>query len=216
VKKTALDEFSNPRKAGIIAVDLDDGDHLIGAALTNGTNEVMLFSDGGKAVRFREDDVRAMGRQARGVRGCSFGDEQRVISLIIADDNNLILTATELGMGKRSAVSEFPLHNRGGSGVIAHRVTDRTGAVVASTIVNSGGEIMLITDKGVLVRTRVDEISVLGRATQGVKLIGLDDGAKLSGLQRIAENDAESEAEGEAPEGDAGADGAGGGAQPQA
>jgi DNA gyrase subunit A len=198
VKKTALDEFSNPRKAGIIAVDLDPGDHLIGAALTDGKHDVMLFSDGGKAVRFDEDDVRPMGRQARGVRGMMLDDGQRVIAMLVAEDETQsVLTATENGYGKRTSITEYTRHGRGTKGMIAIQQSERNGRVVAATLVRPTDEIMLITDRGVLVRTRVSEIRELGRATQGVTLIALDDGSQLSGLQRIVENDAGGEAEGE-------------------
>ncbi|MBQ0961239.1 DNA gyrase subunit A [Ideonella sp. 4Y11] len=191
VKKTALDEFSNPRKAGIIAVDLDEGDFLIGAALTDGHHDVMLFSDGGKAVRFDEDDVRPLGRQARGVRGMMLEDGQSVIAMLVAEDESQsVLTATENGFGKRTSIVEYTRHGRGTKGMIAIQQSERNGKVVAATLVRAEDEIMLITDKGVLVRTRVAEIRELGRATQGVTLIALDDGAKLSGLQRIVENDA--------------------------
>jgi len=191
VKKTSLDEFSNPRKAGIIAVDLDEGDYLIGAALTDGKHDVMLFSDGGKAVRFDEDDVRAMGRNARGVRGMMLDEGQSVIAMLVAEDETQsVLTATENGYGKRTSIVEYTRHGRGTKGMIAIQQTERNGKVVAATLVRAEDEIMLITDKGVLVRTRVSEIRELGRATQGVTLIALDNGAKLSGLQRIVENDA--------------------------
>jgi DNA gyrase subunit A len=191
VKKTALEEFSNPRKAGIIAVDLDAGDFLIGAALTDGKHDVMLFSDGGKAVRFDEDDVRPMGRQARGVRGMMLEDGQQVIAMLVAEDETQsVLTATENGYGKRTSIVEYTRHGRGTKGMIAIQQSERNGKVVAATLVRPEDEIMLITDKGVLVRTRVREIRELGRATQGVTLIALDDGAKLIGLQRIVENDA--------------------------
>ena len=191
VKKTALDEFSNPRKAGIIAVDLDEGDYLIGAALTDGHHDVMLFSDGGKAVRFDEDDVRPLGRQARGVRGMMLDDGQSVIAMLVAEDETQsVLTATENGYGKRTSIVEYTRHGRGTKGMIAIQQSERNGKVVAATLVRADDEIMLITDKGVLVRTRVSEIRELGRATQGVTLIALDDGAQLSGLQRIVENDA--------------------------
>ena len=196
VKKTALNEFSNPRKAGIIAVDLDEGDALIGAALTDGHHDVMLFSDGGKAVRFDEDDVRAMGRQARGVRGMNLEDGQRVIAMLVAEDETQsVLTATENGYGKRTSIAEYTRHGRGTKGMIAIQQSERNGRVVGATLVRPADEIMLITDTGVLVRTRVAEIRELGRATQGVTLIALDDGAKLSGLQRIAENDAGADSE---------------------
>ena len=191
VKKTALNEFSNPRKAGIIAVDLDEGDFLIGASLTDGSHDVMLFSDGGKAVRFDENDVRPMGRQARGVRGMMLEDGQGVIAMLVAEDEQQsVLTATTNGFGKRTNITEYTRHGRGTKGMIAISQSERNGKVVAATLVHADDEIMLITDKGVLVRTRVSEIRELGRATQGVTLIGLDEGSKLSGLQRIVENDA--------------------------
>ena len=195
VKKTALDEFSNPRKAGIIAVGLDEGDYLIGAALTDGAHDVMLFSDGGKAVRFDENDVRPMGRQARGVRGMQLEDGQQVISLLVAgDESQSVLTATENGFGKRTNIAEYTRHGRGTKGMIAIQQSERNGKVVAATLVREDDEIMLITDRGVLVRTRVAEIREMGRATQGVTLIALDDGAQLIGLQRIVENDASDDA----------------------
>ena len=191
VKKTTLDEFNNPRKAGIIAVDLDPGDFLIGAALTDGAHDVMLFSDGGKAVRFDENDVRPMGRTARGVRGMMLDEGQGVIAMLVAEDEQQsVLTATANGFGKRTSITEYTRHGRGTKGMIAIQQSERNGRVVAATLVHVDDEIMLITDKGVLVRTRVSEIRELGRATQGVTLIGLDEGAKLSGLQRIVENDA--------------------------
>jgi DNA gyrase subunit A len=208
VKKTALDEFSNPRKAGIIAVDLDDGDYLIGAALTDGKHDVMLFSDGGKAVRFDENDVRPMGRNARGVRGMMLDEGQGVIAMLVAEDEQQsVLTATVNGYGKRTPIAEYTRHGRGTKGMIAIQQSERNGKVVAATLVHADDEIMLITDKGVLVRTRVSEIRELGRATQGVTLIGLDEGSKLSGLQRIVENDAapgeaEVDADPAAPEGE--------------
>lgn len=199
VKKTALDEFSNPRKAGIIAVDLDEGDYLIGAALTDGHHDVMLFSDGGKAVRFAEDDVRSMGRNARGVKGMQLDDGQSVIAMLVAEDETQsVLTATENGYGKRTSIVEYTRHGRGTKGMIAIQQSERNGKVVAATLVRPDDEIMLITDKGVLVRTRVSEIRELGRATQGVTLIALDAGTQLIGLQRIVENDAAGDA-GEEP-----------------
>ncbi|MRD49281.1 DNA gyrase subunit A [Caenimonas koreensis DSM 17982] len=197
VKKTALDEFNNPRKGGIIAVNLDEGDYLIGAALTDGQHDVMLFSDGGKAVRFDENDVRALGRNTRGVRGMDLPEGQSVIAMLVAEDEQQsVLTATENGYGKRTSITEYTRHGRGTKGMIAIQQSERNGKVVAATLVHADDEIMLITDKGVLVRTRVSEIRELGRATQGVTLIGLDEGSKLSGLQRIVENDAQA-AEGE-------------------
>jgi len=205
VKKTSLDEFNNPRKGGIIAVNLDDGDYLIGAALTDGKHDVMLFSDGGKAVRFDENDVRPLGRSARGVRGMSLDDGQSVIAMLVAAQENAVadegmarnsvLTATENGYGKRTPIDEYTRHGRGTKGMIAIQQTERNGKVVAATLVHSDDDIMLITDRGVLVRTRVSEIREMGRATQGVTLIGLDEGAKLSGMQRIVENDAQAGAD---------------------
>ena len=195
VKKTPLADFSNPRKAGIIAVGLDEGDFLIGAALTDGKHDVMLFSDGGKAVRFDENDVRPMGRNARGVRGMMLEEGQGVIAMLVAqDEQQSVLTATANGYGKRTSITEYTRHGRGTKGMIAIQQSERNGKVVAATLVRADDEIMLITDKGVLVRTRVAEIRELGRATQGVTLIGLDDGAELSGLQRIVENDANGDA----------------------
>ncbi len=200
VKKTALDEFNNPRKGGIIAVNLDEGDYLIGAALTDGKHDVMLFSDGGKAVRFDENDVRVLGRNTRGVRGMDLPEGQSVIAMLVAEDEQQsVLTATENGYGKRTPITEYTRHGRGTKGMIAIQQSERNGKVVAATLVHADDEIMLITDKGVLVRTRVSEIRELGRATQGVTLIGLDEGSKLSGLQRIVENDAAAP-EGEEPD----------------
>ncbi len=191
VKKTPLADFSNPRKAGIIAVGLDQGDYLIGAALTDGQHDVMLFSDGGKAVRFDENDVRPMGRNARGVRGMAIEDSQNVIAMLVAEDEQQsVLTATINGYGKRTPISEYTRHGRGTKGMIAIQQSERNGKVVAATLVHTEDEIMLITDTGVLVRTRVSEIREMGRATQGVTLIALDKGSELSGLQRIVENDA--------------------------
>ena len=191
VKKTPLNDFSNPRKVGIIAVNLDEGDYLIGAAITDGKHDVMLFSDGGKAVRFNEDEVTAHGRQSRGVKGMNLDEGQSVIAMLVAEDEQQsVLTATENGYGKRTSITEYTRHGRGTKGMIAITQSERNGKVVAATLVHADDEIMLITDKGVLVRTRVSEIRELGRATQGVTLIGLDEGSKLCGLQRIVENDA--------------------------
>ncbi|MTW10621.1 DNA gyrase subunit A [Pseudoduganella eburnea] len=200
VKKTPLKDFSNPRKAGIIAVDLDEGDFLIGAALTDGKHDVMLFSDAGKAVRFDENDVRPMGRTARGVRGMNLEEGQNVIALLVAEnEEQSVLTATENGFGKRTPITEYTRHGRGTKGMIAIQTSERNGKVVAATLVQKTDEIMLITTGGVLIRTRVSEIREMGRATQGVTLIAVEDGTKLSGLQRIVEADAdepEAEAEG--------------------
>jgi DNA gyrase subunit A len=203
VKKTPLTDFSNPRKAGIIAVGLDEGDYLIGAALTDGKHDVMLFSDGGKAVRFDENDVRPMGRNARGVRGMMLEEGQSVIAMLVAEDETQsVLTATENGYGKRTSITEYTRHGRGTKGMIAIQQSERNGKVVAATLVRADDEIMLITDTGVLVRTRVSEIRELGRATQGVTLISLDEDAQLSGLQRIVENDANVDGNGEASDND--------------
>src|SRR6185437_747566 len=198
VKKTPLSDFSNPRKAGIIAVGLDDGDYLIGAAITDGQHDVMLFSDSGKAVRFDENDVRPMGREARGVRGMQLEDGQSVIALLVAgDEQQSVLTATENGFGKRTPITEYTRHGRGTKGMIAIQTSERNGKVVAATLVDHEAQIMLITNTGVLIRTRVSEIREMGRATQGVTLISLDEGTKLSGLQQVAEAEAEGDVEGD-------------------
>jgi DNA gyrase subunit A len=197
VKKTPLEAFSRPLRKGIIAVGLDDGDYLIGAAITDGQHDVMLFSDSGKAVRFDENDVRPMGREARGVRGMQLEDGQQVIAMLVAgDEQQSVLTATENGFGKRTPITEYTRHGRGTKGMIAIQTSERNGKVVAATLVDPESEIMLITTTGVLIRTRVSEVREMGRATQGVTLISLDEGTKLSGLQHIAE--AEAEAEGDA------------------
>ena len=190
VKKTSLEDFSRPKKTGIIAVDLDDGDYLIGAALTDGTHDVMLFSDGGKAVRFDENDVRAMGRNARGVRGMMLEPGQRLIAMLVADnEEQQVLTATENGYGKRTPIVEYTRHGRGTKGMIAIQQSARNGRVVAATLVAPGDEVMLITTAGVLIRTTVKSIRESGRSTQGVTLIKLDEGVKLSGIERIEEPD---------------------------
>ncbi|WP_081772001.1 DNA gyrase subunit A [Paraburkholderia nodosa] len=203
VKKTPLEAFSRPLRKGIIAVGLDDGDYLIGAAITDGEHDVMLFSDAGKAVRFDENDVRPMGREARGVRGMQLEDNQQVIALLVAgDEQQSVLTATENGYGKRTPITEYTRHGRGTKGMIAIQTSERNGKVVAATLVDSEAQIMLITTTGVLIRTRVSEIREMGRATQGVTLISLDEGTKLSGLQQVAEADAEVDAEGEGEPGE--------------
>ncbi len=194
VKKTPLSQFSNPREKGIIAVELDDGDHLIGAAITDGKHDVMLFSDGGKAVRFEEDDVRPMGRQARGVRGMKIGEGRRVISMLVADsETQTVLTATENGFGKRTAIAEYTRHGRGTQGMIAIQTTARNGKVVGAVLVGDEDEIMLISTGGVLIRTKVKQIREMGRSTQGVRLIDLDEGTKLAGVERVAEKEEEEE-----------------------
>ncbi|NGM87707.1 DNA gyrase subunit A [Parapusillimonas sp. SGNA-6] len=194
VKKTPLSDFSNPRKAGIIAVALDEGDYLIGADLTDGKHDVMLFSDAGKAVRFDENDVRPMGRTARGVRGMMLEDGQAVIAMLVADDESQsVLTATENGFGKRTSIVEYTRHGRGTKGMIAIQTSARNGRVVGAVLVTPSDEIMLITTGGVLVRTRVSEIREMGRATQGVTLINVDENSMLSGVRRVVESDADDE-----------------------
>ena len=192
VKKTSLSDYSRPRPSGIIAVDLDEGDVLIGVALTDGKHDVMLFSDEGKAVRFDENDVRPMGRGARGVRGMNLAKGGRVIALLVAEnETQSVLTATENGYGKRTSIGEYTRHGRGTQGMIAIQTSERNGKVVAATLVSPLDEIMLITSGGVLIRTRVSEIREMGRSTQGVTLINLDEGEKLSGLQTIMDRDDE-------------------------
>lgn len=194
VKKTPLSDFSNPRKAGIIAVALDDGDYLIGADLTDGKHDVMLFSDSGKAVRFDENDVRPMGRTARGVRGMMLEEGQSVIAMLVAgDETQSVLTATENGFGKRTSIVEYTRHGRGTKGMIAIQTSARNGKVVGAVLVEPSDEIMLITTGGVLVRTRVSEIREMGRATQGVTLISVDDNSMLQGVRRVVESDADDE-----------------------
>ncbi len=194
VKKTPLSDFSNPRKAGIIAVALDEADFLIGADLTDGQHDVMLFSDSGKAVRFDENDVRPMGRTARGVRGMSLEEGQTVIAMLVAgDESQSVLTATENGFGKRTSIVEYTRHGRGTKGMIAIQTSARNGRVVGAVLVRPNDEIMLITTAGVLVRTRVSEIREMGRATQGVTLINVDENSTLSGVRRVVESDADDE-----------------------
>ncbi|MFN3882569.1 MAG: DNA gyrase subunit A [Nitrincola lacisaponensis] len=197
VKKTPLQSFSRPRSTGLIALDIVEGDCLVGAAITNGNDDVMLVTSAGKAVRFNEQDVRPMGRTARGVRGVRMPEEASVISLIIPQQDGKILTASEKGYGKQTAVEDFPLRGRGGQGVIAMQCTERNGALAGAVQVFNGDGVMLISNRGTLVRTRTDEISVLGRNTQGVMLIRLSEDEKLVGLARIEEPD-EEEAESEA------------------
>jgi DNA gyrase subunit A len=190
VKKTSLADYSRPRPSGIIAVDLDEGDLLVGVALTDGKHDVMLFSDEGKAVRFDENDVRPMGRGARGVRGMNLAKGGKVIALLVAENESQgVLTATENGYGKRTAIVEYTRHGRGTQGMIAIQTSERNGKVVAATLVAPEDEIMLITSGGVLIRTRVNEIREMSRSTQGVTLINLGEGEKLSGLQCIFDRD---------------------------
>lgn len=189
VKKTALSEFSRPRNSGIIAIGLNDDDYLIGVALTNGQYDVMLFSDNGKAMRFNENDVRPMGRSARGVRGMKLGAGHKVISLLVAaDETQTVLTVTENGYGKRTPISEYTRHSRGTQGMIAIKTNKRNGKVVSAKLVRPDDEIMLITSGGVMIRTRVNEVREMSRATQGVTLINLDEGEKLAGLEKVIES----------------------------
>jgi DNA gyrase subunit A len=197
VKKTPLTDFANPRRAGIIAINLDEGDYLIGADVTHGTNDVVLVSDGGKAVWFDEEDVRPMGRATRGVRGMKLQANQQVLSLLIADnDQQSVLVATENGYGKRTVLADFRHSGRGTQGVMAIATSERNGNVVAAKLVVDNDEVMLITTGGVLIRTRVNEIRELGRATQGVTLINLGEGEKLSGLEKVVESDSDEGEEG--------------------
>lgn len=190
VKKTPLSDFSRPRNNGIIAIGLDEGDYLIGVELTDGKHDVMLFSDNGKAMRFDENDVRPMGRTARGVRGMKLGPGQKVISMLVAESEELaVLTATENGFGKRTPIGEYTRHNRGTQGMIAIITSPRNGKVVAAKLVKPDDEIMLITSGGVMIRTRVNEVREMSRATQGVTLINLDPGEKLAGLERVVESE---------------------------
>ena len=192
VKKTALADFSRPRPSGIIAVNLDEGDYLVGAALTDGNTDVMLFSSEGKAIRFHEEDVRPMGRQATGVRGMRLpeGGKERVVSMLAAkDEKQSVLTATENGYGKRTAIAEYTKHGRGGLGMIAIQASERNGALVGAVLVEEADEVMLISTGGVLIRTAVAQIREMGRSTQGVTLIALSEGEKLAGVERIVERD---------------------------
>ncbi|QSI78557.1 MULTISPECIES: DNA gyrase subunit A [Niveibacterium] len=191
VKKTPLTDFANPRKAGIIAVGLDEGDYLIGVAITDGNSQVMLFSDAGKAVRFDETDVRPMGRTARGVRGMMLEDGQSVICMLVANgETQHVLTATENGYGKRTPIGDYTLHGRGTKGMIAIQGSERNGKLVGAVLVDPSDEVMLIADNGVLIRTHVDTIRETSRSAQGVTLINLDDGAKLASIEKIIESDA--------------------------
>lgn len=187
VKKVEMTEFSRPRSSGIIAVDLDENDQLVGAQATDGQRDIMLFSDAGKVVRFNEKHIRAMGRTARGVRGIKLADNQNVISLIVVTGDGTILTATENGYGKRTPMADFPVKGRGGQGVISIQTSERNGLVIGAIPVEDKDEIMLISSGGTLVRTPVEGISIVGRNTQGVTLIHLSEGEKLVGLEGIPE-----------------------------
>ena len=202
VKKTPLVQFSRPRSNGLIALRLDEGDTLIAAAVTNGACEVMLFSDGGKVIRFKEKHVRTMGRTARGVRGMRLPEGQHLISMIIPEAGAQILTASENGYGKRTGLVEFPRRGRGGQGVIAIQTSERNGSLVGAVQVNDGDELMLISDQGTLVRTRVDEVSVLSRNTQGVTLIKLAADEHLVGVVRLVDVGGDDESFEDAGEGE--------------
>ncbi|WP_241546886.1 DNA gyrase C-terminal beta-propeller domain-containing protein [Thiohalobacter thiocyanaticus] len=192
VKKTPLRAFARPRSSGIIALELRDQDWLIGVAITDGNQDVMLFTDAGKAIRFREESVRAMGRTAAGVRGIRLQPGQQVIGMLIAAEGD-VLSATEHGYGKRTPIDEYPVHGRGGQGVISVQTNERNGAVVGAKLVAETDEVMLITNMGTLVRTRVSEISQMGRNTQGVRLIRVGEDEKLVGIDAIAEAEEDEE-----------------------
>jgi len=187
VKKTSLDQYSRPRSVGLRAVDLVEGDHLVGTAIVDGSQDIMLFSSEGKAVRFAETDVRAMGRVSKGVRGMRLPEEHKVISMVIPQTDGFLLTVCENGFGKRTLVGEFPTKGRGGKGMIAIQASERNGPLVGATQLFTGDEIMLISDQGTMVRTRGDEVSVVGRNTQGVRIIRLKENENLVSLARIAE-----------------------------
>jgi len=205
VKKTPIEQFSRPRSVGLIAIDLEEGNSLVRAAYTDGGRDVMLFASSGKVTRFKESDVRAMGRTARGVRGIRLLGGHRVVACIIPDEEGTILTASENGYGKRSPVAEFPLRGRGAQGVIGMQTSDRNGNLVGAVQVTDADEIMLISNQGTLVRTRADEVSLLSRNTQGVRLINLREGEHLVGVERIEEPEVDEDAieagdDGEAPD----------------
>ncbi|MFW6342077.1 MAG: DNA gyrase subunit A [Halothiobacillaceae bacterium] len=206
VKKTALVDFSRPRQGGIIAIDLRAGDRLVSAALTDGDRDILLFSNAGKAIRFRESDVRVMGRTAAGVRGIRLNDDHRVVSLLVAEPGSQVLTATENGFGKRTPIDEYPVYGRGGQGVIGIQTSERNGQLVGATLVHDDDEVILITNAGTLVRTEVAQVSSVGRNTQGVMLIRLGRDEQLVQLERVARLACEDQVEqGEAGESDAGA-----------
>ena len=185
VKKVPIDQFSRPRTSGLIALELEQEDTLIGTAITSGEDNVVLLTSAGKAIRFKESDIRPMGRTARGVRGIRIAEDQQMISLVIEKPGTQLLTASEKGYGKRTSITDFPVQGRGGQGVIAMVVNERNGAMVGAVQVEETDEIMLISDQGTLVRTRVDEISILGRNTQGVVLIKVAKTEKLVGIEQL-------------------------------
>ena len=203
VKKTSLEQYSRPRSVGLRAVDLVDGDYLVGSAITDGNCDVMLFSSEGKAVRFAESDVRAMGRVSKGVRGMRLPEGQKVLSMVIPEEDGRVLTVSNNGYGKRTALTEFPTKGRGGKGMIAMQASERNGPLVGAVQLFTGDEIMLISDQGTMVRTRGEEISVLGRNTQGVRVIRLKEGETMVGLARIEEPEpVDSDSDGESSDGD--------------
>jgi DNA gyrase subunit A len=189
IKKTSLDQYSRPRSVGLRAVDLVEGDHLVGTAITDGNCDVMLFSSEGKAVRFAEADVRAMGRVSKGVRGMRLPAGHQVLAMVIPQENGYVLTVSRNGYGKQTALTEFPTKGRGGKGMIAMQCTERNGALVGAVQLFDGDEIMLISDQGTMVRTHVGEISVLGRNTQGVRVIRLKESEALVSMARIEEQE---------------------------
>jgi len=204
VKKTSLMDFSRPRANGIIALDLVEGNELVGVGLTDGSQEVMLFCTSGKAIRFSEDDVRKMGRTARGVRGIKMPEEHKVNAMIICnadDQESAVLTVTENGFGKRTSLSEYNTQGRGGQGVISIQTSERNGNAVGAILVEDGDEAMLITNGGTLVRTKVSEVSVVGRNTQGVKVIGVSKGEQLISIEKVAESDEEESEASDLPSG---------------
>lgn len=194
VKKTPLQQFSRPRSVGLRAIALDEGDELMGTAITDGARDVLLFSSSGKAARFAEAQVRSMGRISRGVRGIRMEAGHRVISMVIPQENGQVLTVSENGYGKRTSVSEFPTKGRGSQGVIAMQASARNGVLVGAVQVFETDEIMLISDQGTLVRTRADGVSLLSRNTQGVRLIKTKEGERIVGLERVEEQEGESAA----------------------
>jgi DNA gyrase subunit A len=189
VKKTPLEAFSRQRSVGLRAIELDEGDVLIGTAITNGENDILLLTSAGKAARFAEQDVRAMGRTARGVRGIRMDEGQRAIAMIIPQEGGCVLTVSENGYGKRTLVEDFPAKGRGNRGVIAMAMSERNGPLVGAVQVFEGDDLMLISDQGTLVRTRTDEVSILSRNTQGVRVIRLKEDEHLVGVQRVDEED---------------------------
>ncbi|MGO2353378.1 MAG: DNA gyrase subunit A [Marinomonas foliarum] len=189
VKKTAMQHFARPRSTGLIALSLDETDELVGVSVTNGENDIMLVSSSGKTIRFKESDVRAMGRTAAGVRGIRLNEDAKVVSLIVPQEGSAVLMACENGYGKRTLVEDFPVYGRGGQGVIGIQVSERNGPVVGAAQVDETDEIILITDQGTLVRTRVTEVSCQGRNTQGVTLIRLTNDEHLVGIERVVEDD---------------------------